>query len=164
MSSTRTVGPWSIASCARRRTRPHGVASGRWRARQSHCSRPGSHSQESFPLAQTLSDSGPGWARERCAQIRAETPDQRPSDPTRSGNDHPPQAGPCHPLEYPHHGDREKLDVFAIGGTLALGNLEIGAKDTSIASIGRPLLVPIKLAGLDIEHDTYAPFLTVLTM
>src|SRR5205807_5759596 len=25
---------------------------------------------KSSPLAQTLSDSGPGWARERCAQVR----------------------------------------------------------------------------------------------
>src|SRR6266404_8570337 len=57
----------------------------------------------------------------------------------------------------------EKFDVFAIGGALVLWNLKIGAKDTSIAGIVRALLSPIKFAGFDVEHDTYAPFLNVFT-
>src|SRR6266487_1674051 len=34
----------------------------------------------------------------------------------------------------------EKFDIFAIGGALTLGNLEIGAKDAAIAGIVRALL------------------------
>src|SRR5580698_6718950 len=56
----------------------------------------------------------------------------------------------------------EKFNVFAICGTEALGNFEIGAKDSSLAGIVRALLSPIKLSGFDVERDPYAPFPYVL--
>src|SRR5580704_6347783 len=56
----------------------------------------------------------------------------------------------------------EKFNVFAICGTEALRNFEIGAKDSSLAGIVRALLSPIKLSGFDVERDPYAPFLYVL--
>src|SRR6267142_5350381 len=57
----------------------------------------------------------------------------------------------------------KEFEVFAIGGSLALGNFEIGAKDTSVAGIVRTLLSPIKLAGFEVERDTHAPFPNVFT-
>src|SRR5215469_234493 len=56
----------------------------------------------------------------------------------------------------------EKLNVFAVCGSLTLGNLEISAKDSSLASCIRPLLGPVKLATLSVHRDAYAPLLLVL--
>src|SRR5260370_26767051 len=56
----------------------------------------------------------------------------------------------------------EEFDVFAVGGTLALGNFEIGAKDTPLAGIVRTFLSPIKFSTFDVERDSHAPFFYVL--
>src|ERR1700730_9159007 len=55
----------------------------------------------------------------------------------------------------------EEFNVSTDLGSLALGNLEIGAKDASLAGVVRTFLSPIKLAGFDVERDSYAPFLNV---
>src|SRR5258706_3229118 len=57
----------------------------------------------------------------------------------------------------------QKLDVFAVRWSLALGNFEIGAKYASVAGIVRALLSPVKFAGFDVEHDAHAPFPNLFT-
>src|SRR5580658_2018350 len=77
-----------------------------------------------------------------------------------------PVEGSVGEIEFEVNGFRqavvEKFNVFAICRTEALGNFEIGAKDSSLAGIVRALLSPIKLSGLDVERDPYAPFPYVL--
>src|SRR5271156_5694424 len=56
----------------------------------------------------------------------------------------------------------KKFDVFAVRWSLVLGNLETGAKDTSLAGIVRTFLSPIEFSTFDVERDSHTPFLYLL--
>src|ERR1700688_4341345 len=84
---------------------------------------------------------------------------------TRCGSDIAvrPVERPVGEVEFEVDGFRQILvqefDIFAVRWSLGLGNLEIGAKDTSLTGIGRTLLSPINYAAFDVERNAHAPLL-----